>query len=448
VPNWSFLSRFTRRQSLILASGLAVLGSIWACADSFRTVWPSPAVAERRADELFGAFAARFTQVERNPKYNAARMRLAQAALVPSRVFGDTSVWSTQPSSNQRLLLIQGELRNARYQLEARPSLAAIVRPSDSHHSVLLERVGDHAFRWETQVEFGLGSLTADDAGAIVSNLLRAAEGRAGRDLRVDYRGAFPRAAGAFGRGFSIDSLQALPSAAGTTNVTLVVAFRPDAMRASFPLLAGYLDKYLRPAKYHFTLTDRSSAVMFDMVGADRRLTIKYRLQHGKLVSLSGAPRPLPDTLQLHADASLKVKMFTVGFHNLVTDFAINRSARERSWTVVAQREPEWDLPLATEHLIRSPLRRPFEGPGAMFRVGVRDSVGGQSLLVRQARLAVQESAIMRFIGSLATHATKELADRVEVERDRFLREAFAALQEDVGALAVRWADTENATRR
>jgi hypothetical protein len=219
-------------------------------------------------------------------------------------------------------------------------------------------------------------------------------------------------------------------------------------MRAAFPALAGYLDKYLRPAKYRFTLTDRSSVPMLDIVGADRMVTIKYRLQHGKLVSLSGPPRPLPDSLQLHADASVKVKMFTVGFHKLVSEFTISRSPRERAWTIVSQHEPDWDLPLATEHLIRTPLRRPFEGQGAMFKIGVRDSVGGQTILLRQARLSVQESAIMRFMGALASHATNELADRVELERDRFLCEAFAALREDVGALAVRWADTENATER
>jgi hypothetical protein len=428
--------------------GLAVFAWTVACADSFRSIGPSPAVAQRRADELFLALASRFTAVERSPKYDAARIRLAQSALVPSRVFNDTSVWSAEPSSSTRTLLIQGGLRNSRYQLDARPALGPIGRPSDSRHIIQLERLGESAFRWETKVEFGIGTVSADAAGGLFSALLHSAEGRAARDLRVDYRGAFPRAAAAFGRGFSIDSLAATPSGSGTTSVTLIVGFHPERMREAFPALAGYLDKYLKPAKYHFALTDRNAVPMFEIVGRERTATVRYRLQRGTLVSLSGTPRPLPDTLQLHADASLKVKMFTVGFHQLVSDFTITRTARERAWTIVAQREPEWDLPLATEHLIRSPLRRPFEGQGALFKIGVRDSAGGQTVLLRQARLSVQESAIMRFIGALASHATKELADRVELERDRFLREAFAALQEDVGALAIRWADAENATER
>jgi len=432
----------------VVRAGFGLLVGAAACSDSFRSIGPSPVVAEQRADELFQAFASRFTSVDRSPKYDAARVRLAQAALVPSRIFNDTSVWSGDPSATSRTLFIQGGIRSSRYHLEARPTLGAIARPGDSRHTIQLERVGESIYRWDTKVEFGIGGVTSEDAGTVVSAVLRSAEGRADRDLRVDYRGAFPRAATALGRGFSIDSLAATPSNAGTTLVTLVVGFHPERMRAAFPALAGYLDKYLRPAKYRFTLTDRSSVPMLDIVGADRMVTIKYRLQHGKLVSLSGPPRPLPDSLQLHADASVKVKMFTVGFHKLVSDFTISRSPRERAWTIVSQHEPDWDLPLATEHLIRTPLRRPFEGQGAMFKIGVRDSVGGQTILLRQARLSVQESAIMRFMGALASHATNELADRVELERDRFLCEAFAALREDVGALAVRWADTENATER
>ena len=42
----------------------------------------------------------------------------------------------------------------------------------------------------------------------LVSALLRAPEGRTERELRDDYRAAFPRATAAFGRGFSVDSLR------------------------------------------------------------------------------------------------------------------------------------------------------------------------------------------------------------------------------------------------
>ena len=180
---------------------------------------------------------------------------------------------------------------------------------------------------------------------------------------------------------------------------------------------------------------------MFDAVGRDRALTVSYRLQRGKLVSLVGPPRPLGDSLQLRAELSAKVKIFTVGFHDLVTDFAITRTPHERTWTVTAQHEPRWDLPVATERLLRSPLRQPFEGAGSMFRIGVRDSAGVQTVIARRMRLQVQESAIMRFIGSLGSHVTGELADRTKLEEDRFLNEGFLALAADVQALGRRWGE-------
>jgi hypothetical protein len=216
-----------------------------------------------------------------------------------------------------------------------------------------------------------------------------------------------------------------------------------------FPAFASYLDKYLGPAKYHFTLTDPAGSPLLEAVGRDRMVTVRYRLQHGRLVSLLGNPRPWPDTLRLNADVSLKVKIFKVGFHNLKTDFVMGSSAHERSWTVVAQREPDWDLPLITERLIRSPLHRPFDGAGTMFSVSVRDSAGTQTLFTRHGRLDVQESTIMRFIGSLGSHMMGDLDKRVEADEDRYLRDGFAALEADLRVVGGRWrAETENAAQR
>ena len=144
--------------------------------------------------------------------------------------------------------------------------------------------------------------------------------------------------------------------------------------------------------------------------------------------------------------------MFTVGFHNLVSDFVISNVGHERSWTIVSRREPVRDLPLVTERLLRTPLRRPFEGPGSVFSLTVTDdgaeAAGGgapspsgtsQTMLARRTRLDVQESAILRFLGSLGSHAVGDLSTRVEVEEDRFLRDGFVALETDLRALAPSW---------
>jgi hypothetical protein len=280
--------------------------------------------------------------------------------------------------------------------------------------------------------------------------LFRSAEGRNERGLRDDFHAAFPRGAAAFGRGFSIDSLRVTPGgaagpggaggSAGSTAVSLTVGFHPDEMRAAFPALAGYFDKYIGPAKYHFALADRSGAPLLDVVGHDRSATLRYRVRNGALVTLAGEPRAWPDSLVLTSALSLKIKHFTVGFHDLVTSFVIDDAGHERAWTINARREPGWDLPLLSEHFIRTPLRRPFTGEGALLRMSVRDSAGLESVFTRRTRLDVQESAILRFLGSLTSHAVGDFDARVEAEEDRFLREGFAALRADLGPLSARWA--------
>jgi hypothetical protein len=79
-------------------------------------------------------------------------------------------------------------------------------------------------------------------------------------------------------------------------------------------------------------------------------------------------------------------------------------------------------------------LRRPFEGEGALFRIGVRDSAGAQSILYRTLRLEVQESAILRFVARLGAIAISDYAGEVEREEMAWLRELFTALLADVRA--------------
>ena len=269
--------------------------------------------------------------------------------------------------------------------------------------------------------------------------LFAAVDGKTEAELRTEYRNTVPRATTAFGHGFTIDSIHIAPGGFGTTSAELSASFHPELMRPWYPELARYLDKYLGPAKYHFLLTDRSGATLFDVTGANRSMTLKWRVHQGKLASLSGAPHPWPDTLVLTSDLTLRVKLFTVGFEGLVSEFVISNAAHERAWSIVSQREPKWVLPLITERLLRSPLHRPFEAQGSLLRFAVRDSAGTQSVLSRRTRLDVQESAIMRFMGALASHAVGELDRRVEGEEDRFLRDGFVALESDLRALAPRW---------
>lgn len=400
------------------------------CSDTFRST--------PHAEQMLDGVAARFAPNVFDARYNTARVKLAQSALVPSRIFDDTTVWESRATPAARAMFVAGAIgADGRYHLDARPSLTPAARAGDSRHSIVLEQLASNQFRWDTHVDLSIGATSADEVAAVFTDLLRAPEGRTERELRDDYRAAFPRATAAFGRGFVLDSLIVAPAALGTTSVMLRFVYHPELMKPSLPKLADYLDKYLGPAKYHFALFDRNGgAALFDVAGRDRAMTIRYRLQGGRLVSLLGPPRPWSDSLMLLADVSVKVKMFTVGFHDLATDFAISNTSsgniHDRAWTVVAQKEPKWELPLITERLIRSPLRRPFEGQGVLFRLSVRDSAGGQTMFGRHTRLDVQESAIMRFIGSLGSRAVGDLDGGVEDEEHRFLREGLTALAADL----------------
>jgi hypothetical protein len=441
-------SAITRRAWLVALTLCCAAGL--GCADTFRL--PNPAAGGASSattalngfDDAFEAFAIRFLPNQYGARYLRARAQIGESALVPSRIFDDTTIWDRLTVSRRVLYVAGAPTADGRYALEPLALPTRIQRTGETRHRITLERTGSDAYRWDTHVDIGVGSLRSDDVAAALEALLAAPEGRAERAVRADYRGAFPRTTAAFGRGFSLDSVSIVPGAQGTTTVTLRFGFRPERMRPAFPLLADYLDKYLKPAKYHLVVSDYSAVPLFDVLGRDRSMTLRYRVQNGALVTLAGAPRPWPESLRLTADFSLKVKLFTIGVRHLVTDFEISNAhvagGHERAWTVIARHEPEWDLPLFTERLIRAPLRKPFEGEGALFSMTVRDADGasGQALFQRDTRLAVQESAIMRFIGSLASHVVGELDDRVEVDEHRFLREGFVALQADARALRSR----------
>ena len=416
----------------LIALGVAPI----ACRQALRGLGPGGATLERNADQLFGAMVIRYTGVARDPKYELARNRLNRSALVPSHVFDDSTIWSSMPSPVLRALFVQGVPEDGRYALASRATVTRPARLGESRHIITLARLSPNEYVWDTQVDFALGSISAGDIGSLMAALLGSAEHGSEPELRADYRAATPRAAAVLAPLFSIDSMRVTPFSDGTSDVNLTIALHADGLKARYPAFADYLAKYMNPARYRLSVTDRSGATWFDVRGADRLLSVHYRSVQGRLAPLYGAARARPDTMELHLDFTTKLKFFTLGMHNLAAELIVTDRPHERAWTFVARREPEWKLPLITEHLIRTPLRRPFEGTGVIFHLGVRDSTDAQTLLERRAHATVQESAILRFLNSLGSGAMSDLADRTEREEEAFLREVFVALQADARALA------------
>jgi hypothetical protein len=211
----------------------------------------------------------------------------------------------------------------------------------------------------------------------------------------------------------------------------------PERIEKTRPNFSKYLDKYVTPARYRLRLQDARGAAWLDASGSDNVFSINYRVRDGQLLSLSAVPQPLPDTLQIAVDFSAKFMIFRVGVSRLIGDFAFVRNDEERGWAMQFRHEPDWHFPLAVNALIRTPLRHPFEGDGITLRVSVRDHPGAQALLSREASVAVQESAIVRWLGGLGNSAMSDFAGRAEAEENRYVFEVLSALRADfVAALS------------
>jgi len=373
--------------------------------------------------------------VARNAKYEYARLQLAKGALVPSGVFEDSNAW-TRSSGPVRLLEIQGGLVDGKYTLLARVDVPEPRKPADGRHAITLSRLSDSEFRWDTTVDFAIGSIRPADLATVLARLVSSAEGKTEREIRADLLTAAPRTRGALGQLFSLDSIAPTRLGDGSTAVTLVVGIHSDRLTRRYAAFGDYVRRYVDPVQYRVVVTDRSAVPYFEAVAEDKLMTLRLRTHGGEIVPLSGPIRPLPDTLVMLVDFKARVKHLGVGFHGLRMDLVhVRHDHMENSWVVTARQEPEWDFPLATARLIRAPLRRPFTGEGSLFRIGVRGDGTSQTVIVRQVRLFVQESAILRFLNSLSGTAFSEFEDRVDREENSWLREVFAGMRADARAV-------------
>ena len=391
--------------------------------------------ARASTDQLFGALADRHVDPARNARYEYSRVRIMRGALAPSRVFDDTAAW-TGISGSVRVLETFGSLVDGRYLLAARANAPSPMRSADARHVTTLSQLADKEYRWDTTVDFALGGVRPADLASLVTRLIAGGEAGTESELRAELAAISPRSSAVLGTVFTLDSLHPIRLADGTTLTTLGTSVHSDRLRLRFPALADYVHRYLDPARYRLVLTDRGGTPYLDAAQRDRVITIRVRTQNGRLVPLSGPARPLPDSLQLHVDVSLRIRIFRVGFHNLVMDFVnASRGDEQRDWSVTARKEPQWDLPLISARLLRGPLRRPFAGEGALFRLGLRAGQGSApTVLLRQSRLSVQESGILNFLNSLGGTAMDDFGSAVQREENAWLHELFVALRDDARA--------------
>jgi hypothetical protein len=392
-------------------------------------------MARSNAEQMFGGIAQRFTNVQRDPKFQAARGKLGKNALTPSRIYNDTSVWSAIGNDNTRTATVEGEYRNGRYSFTEKPISNQADAPGDARHTMILRKINDDEYDWYTNVDIALGAITAKDMQNVISALMKSAENRTPAAIRADYRGSFPRTTEALGRLFSLDSLDASKDADGATTIVLRYRLTPDKIKPTYPAFADYLNKYSKESEYKSVVLDKRGIRWIELSGADNYMTLKLRSIDGHFAPLSGPIRPIPDQLLIDSEFATRILLFHVGFRKLIGDVTVIDSEHEKGWFIRFTKEPDWRLPSAVSVFIKTPLKRPFKEPGAMFRLALQDAPGKQSILGRRTSATVQESAILRFLNRLSGTAMGDFVGKAEIEENRFSAEAFNAMRLDARAL-------------
>lgn len=426
------------RRSTRFAAFLAVGALLTtACRPGWDAFGPTHSQAQVNGVAFADALYRRYLIVERAPFYAAARAKLGKRALSPSAVFDDTLAWTSRPDAKNRFLMAEGVASaDGRYRFTPRVNAAFPDRLANARHLTQLTKLAnDGEYEWRTSVDFALGSMTPTDWGTGFRALLGSTEGRTDADLRADVRSTLPRTTAALGRMFSLDTLHAQRLVDGTTAVTIVTKVHPEWLKTQFPLYAKFVDKYVSPTAYHIVLRDARNVRWLDVNASDRGVTVRLRVLHGGVVPLDGAVMPMPDTLRLAMDVSTKFSIFTIGFRGMQGSVVFLRSPAERGWALRFDKAPEWQLPLFAASMIRAPLRRPFEQGGVVGKISFRTGAGGQTYIGRDFRVAVQESAVIRFLGGLSGSAFSEFDGPAEREENRFNAELFQAMREDLKGL-------------
>jgi hypothetical protein len=427
--------RFARVSPRVLREltlGVALAVVIAGCADVPAAFGPTASQAQTNADGLFGAFVKRFTNVYRAPRYDRARQQLLRYALTPSEVYSDTSIWTVYGPDNYRTLFGDATFTNGRYVFANTVTDEPVKELGEGRHIMRLRKLNDYDYDWFTGVDFAAGSITANDFANVITHWIAASEGHNEAALRAGYRTTFPRTAGALGKLYSLDTLVSTPAADGTNKLYAVIHINPDGIRDEYPGYSAFMKKYADKVKLKFTLVDSRDAKWLEVTSRGGYITLRLRSRNGHFVPFEGAARPMPDTLVMNVDFTAKIKLFTIGVEHLTGEWVNLHNDHERGWALRFTREPGWVLPPVVGYLIKSPLRRPFEGNGTQFRFTVRDQPGALTVMSRRGTTTVRESAILRFIGKLGGSAMGDFVSGAEEDENKFNAAVFSAMKADV----------------
>ncbi len=423
------------RTSIRFASIALVTLFAAGCRDSASGFGPHLAAARANADEFLYSIGSRFTNIQRPPRIIHARQQFGHYALTPSGVFNDTSVWLANGPDGSRLFGNEGKFVTDRYIVQATLSNTLPNELTESREIVRLRKLTDSEYEWYTNVDVALGRIRAQDISSVLARTLAAGEGKSPAAIRADYNASFPRTALALGRLFTIDTLRTAHDSEGATTYDIAIRLTPATLKATMPNYAAYIEKYISKGRYRVTLADRTGARWLEAWASDYYVHFRVRSKNGHFAPLEGPVREMPRALTINLDMSMRILVFTVGWTNMAGEFNIIETPDERGWGMRFAKEPQWRLPPSVGYLLKSALRRPFQGNGIPIRISIKDYPGSQTLLNRRLSLTVRESGILRFLNRLSGTAVGDFLGPSEREANRFNADAFRALRMDVAAL-------------
>jgi hypothetical protein len=422
------------RRIQLRVSVCALVLVVSSCREGVRELASGPGGAVA-ADEFAVALATRFGPIDRGPRFDAARPKLARSALVPSRVFDEADLWTAR-EGEWRQLDYFGRRRGEAYHLEVQPSAPPPRAPGDYRGRLRLHRIEDGRYGWLMRQELAVGSLRPDDVAEALTALFRSIEGVSAAEARARAAKAFPRSAAAFSRLYHLETLDLTPGEGGATSVRLGIRLKPDRIRETAPRYAAFLEKIAAPMRASAMVSDTSGTPWWGLEMGELLWTFRFRVRDGSLVPLAGsAERRLPERLRLHIDFSTKAGLFTIGVRRLVAEVTLTRTPHEKGYTASYRQQPEWRLPFFVKPFLRGSLRYPFEGPGSSSTFALRDSSDGPTRLVRDYGIRVRESWIVKWMGGLGGSAMTDFRKGAESESDRYSRECLYALRDDVVTL-------------
>lgn len=421
--------------SIRLASIALVTLFAASCRDSAPGFGPNLAAARANADEFLYSIGSRFTNIQRPPRIIHARQQFGHNALTPSGVFNDTSVWLANGPDSSRLFGNEGKFVTDRYIVQATLSNTLPNELTESREIIRLRKLTDSEYEWYTNVDVALGRIRAQNISNVLARTLAGGEGKTPAAIRADYSASFPRTVTALGRLFTIDTLRTTHDAEGATTYDIAIRLTPETLKATMPNYSAYIEKYISKGRYRVTLADGTGAKWLEAWASDYYVHFRVRSKNGRFAPLERPVREMPHSLTINIDMSMRILVFTVGWTNMVGEFNIIETPDERGWGMRFAKEPKWRLPPSVGYLLKSALRRPFQGNGIPIRISIKDYPGSQTLLNRRLSLTVRESGLLRFLNRLSGTAVGDFLGPSEREANRFNADAFRALRLDVAAL-------------